>query len=144
MRMRRFSLRILFLATALVAAGCYWLILPTINAQGFVRAVARRDYARADDCFRDRQHQFLFNWNDKHWHFKASAGLEPWSFREFMRGERLVRLRVTSGDATVRTSEWIVAATRSGLLEPQPTWPSGGVGGGGSIEVPLIPTAPTS
>jgi hypothetical protein len=134
----------LFIGTAIVAAACYWLILPSIKAQRFVRAVSSGNYQRADAYFNNQEDQFLFGWNDKHWHFHADAELEPWSFSQFLRGERLVRLRVRAGDATVRTREWILAATRGGLLEPEPTWPRGGVGVGGGYDMPLIPTAPTS
>jgi hypothetical protein len=137
-------LRTLLTLTAILADGCYWLILPTIHAERFVRAVSAADYERADDCFRDPNDRFLLGWNSRHWHFSANAEVEPWSLAQLMRSERLVRLRVTSGDATVRTRDWIIPATRAGALEPQPTFPRSGVSGGGGFDVPLIPTAPTS
>ena len=133
----------MFIVTTIVAAGCYWLMLPTVNAQRFVRAVAAAKYASADAYFCNADDQFLSNSNNKRWHFKATAELAPWSLQQLLKGKRLVRIRVTSGDATVRTSEWLVAATRAGLLQPEPTWPRYG-SVGGAIDVPLIPTAPTS
>lgn len=141
----RFSLRTLLLATTIVAAACYELVLPTINAQRFVRAVAAENYELADAYFHDPDDKFLFDWNEKHWRFKALAELEPWSFSEFVRGRRLVRLRGIYADAgPMRSREWIIPVTRSGLLQPRPNLPSRGVGGGGGIFTPLIPTAPTS
>ena len=141
----KFSLRTLFLTTAIVAVACYWLILATINAQRFVGAVASENYELADTCFREPDDRFLFDWNEKRWRFKAEAWLEPWSFREFMRGERLVRLQVIYGDAgPLRRREWAVTATRAGFPRPKPVMLSRGFGGGGGIDTPLIHTAPTS
>ena len=126
----KFSLRTLFLTTTIVAAGCYWLIRPTIKAQRFAHAVASEDYELADAYFCDPGDHFLFDWNEKHWRFKAQAELDQWSLRGLMRGERRVRLRVTYGDAgPMRSREWLVTATRSGLLPPEPTFSSGGVWG---------------
>jgi hypothetical protein len=125
----KFSLRTLFLTTTIVAAVCYWLVLPTLKAQRFVRAVASEHYKLADAYFRNQGDQFLFDWNEKHWRFKAEAGLEEWSLPELLRGERRVRLRVIYGDAgPMRTRAWTVVATRNGLLQPEPAF-SGGVSG---------------
>ena len=130
----RFSLRTLFLTTTIVAAACYWLILPTINAQGFVGAVASKNYELADTYFRDPDDRFLFDWNEKRWRFMAHAGVEAWSFGELMRGERRVRLRVMFGDAgPMRTGNWTVIATRGGLLSPDPAWGGGSFGGEGIL-----------
>ena len=118
----RLSLRMLFLVTTIVAAACYWLILPTVKAQHFVRAVASQNYELADAYFHNSSDQFLFDWNDKHWRFKAEAEVEPWSFDEAMRGERRVSLQVMFGDAgPIRTGNWTITATRGGLLSPNPS-----------------------
>lgn len=130
----RFSLRVLFLTMTLVAAGCYWLMLPTIAAQRFARAVASENYELADSFFLDPHDQFLHSWNEKHWRFRADAKLEPWSIREFASGRRSVILRVSFGDAgPMRSAAWIVIATQTGLQKPEPTWSGGGMGGGGIL-----------
>jgi len=138
----RFSLRWLFLGTALFAVFCYWLILPTVVANRFVRALAEMDYKLADTCFRSTNDRFLFDSNEKHWHFKAQAELGPRSFAHLLRGQRIISLTVMYGDAgPLRVSICTVIATRRGLLTPLVT---GGTGGGGGIDAPLIPTAPIS
>lgn len=130
----KFSLRALFVTTTIVAAGCYWLMLPTIKAQRFTRAVASENYELADSFFRDPDDQFLHAWNEKHWRFQAVAKLEQWTFRELVRGERSVSLRVAFGDAgPMRAGNWVVVATQSGLDEPEPLWSGGGMGGGGIL-----------
>ena len=138
----RFSLRTLLVVTALAAAGCYWLIFPTIIARRFVDAVASPNYEHADD-FLDPADRFLLDWNEKHWRFQARAELEPWSFKEFLSGKRTVKLHVLYGDAgPIRSLAWIITATRGGLLKPQQVFAGGS--GGGAIDTPLIPAAPTS
>ena len=129
----RFSLRTLGVATAIVAIACYWLVLPTINAQRFVRDVKCENYERADTYFRNLDDRFLLAWNEKYWRLYARASLEPWSFAELLRGRRLVRMHLTFGDATLRSREWLIAATRIGLLQPQLTMLSHGGGGGMAI-----------
>jgi hypothetical protein len=129
-----FSLRALFLTTTIVAAGCYWLMLPTIKAQGFARAVVSENYQLADLYFRDPKHRFLFDWNDKHWRFEASAELGRWTLGQIARGERLITLRVAFGDAgPMRARSWMVIASRSGLHKPEPFWSGAGMGGGGIL-----------
>jgi hypothetical protein len=129
----RFSLRTQLVLTAIVAAGCYWFVLPTIMAQRFARAVDAENYTLADSYFRDTDDQFLHGWNEKHWRFHAQASLNPWSWRELARGERSVNLGVAYGDAgPMRSANWIVIMIWCGLLKPEPTL-SGGHGGGGIL-----------
>jgi hypothetical protein len=126
----RFSLRTLFVVTTLFAGLCYLLILPSIHAEQFVRAVTKQNYELADSFFHDQQDRFLSDWNEKHWRFKTGAKLGQWSLGEFVRGERQVRLSVMYGDAgPMRTSEWTVVATRAGLSSLEPAMASSGVGG---------------
>ena len=130
----KFSLRALFVATTIVAASCYWLMLPTIKAKRFAHSVATENYQLADAYFRDPDDKFLHDWNEKHWRFKAEVELEKWSFSELIHGERRVRLRVICGDAgPMRGSEWIVEVTRGGVLSPNPTNTTRGIGGGGIL-----------
>jgi hypothetical protein len=88
----RFSLRWLFLATVIVAACCYWLVLPTIVAERFVRAIASANYEYA--WFVNPDDRVLFDSNDKHWRFHARAELSSWSSKELIQGKRLVQLHV--------------------------------------------------
>jgi hypothetical protein len=128
----RFSLRWLLLATAIVAACCYWLVLPTIIAKRFVRAVASANYVRADACFADPNSRFLSKLNDKHWRFLARAELKSWSLTGSRLGNRLIQLGVSYGDAgPIRSFSFDVIVTRAGLLTPVPTMTSGGFGFGG-------------
>ncbi|MEX2306976.1 MAG: hypothetical protein WD738_05260 [Pirellulales bacterium] len=128
----KFSLRTLFLMTTVVAAGCYELVRPTLIAQQFISATDSKDYERADTCFRDTGDRCLFDLNEKHWRFLARAELQPWSFRQFMRGERLLTLSVAYGDAgPMRSRSFTVIVSRAGLLMPQPAAFGGGFGVGG-------------
>jgi hypothetical protein len=116
----RFSLRWLFIATTLIALLCYWIILPTIVAERFVRAAATDNYERADNCFRNVEDKFLVKWNEKHWRFKARGKPEPRTSKQLLRGPRVVVLTVMYGDAgPIRTLQGTVLVTRSGLLSPQ-------------------------
>jgi hypothetical protein len=128
----RFSLRTLFVATTIAAAGCCEFVLPSVNARRFIEALAAKHYERADAYFRDANDRFLFEFHDKHWRFVARAKLERWSLRQFLRAERLLILSVAYGDAgPMRSRMFVVVVTRSGLLTPQPTFVGGSFGGGG-------------
>jgi hypothetical protein len=128
----RFSLRTVFVLVTMVAGACYWFMLPTIYARGFVDAVAAADYERADALFCNVDDPFLCKLNQKHWRFHARAQLKPSSFRAFIRGERRITLTVAYGDAgPMRAESWTVPVTRAGLLTPQPILRGGGSMGGG-------------
>jgi hypothetical protein len=106
-------------------------MLPTINARRFARSIAAADFERADSFFPNAKDRFLFNLNKKHWRFHARVELEPWSFRQLIRGRRLLRLYVAYGDAgPVQSQGYTVVVTRAGLLSPSPVI-GGGSGGGG-------------
>jgi hypothetical protein len=127
----RFSLRWLFLATMAVAVACCWLVFPTINAQSFARAVAVRNFERADSYFRYSRDRFLLKLNDKYWRFHAQAELEPLSLSQLLRGQRLLKLYVAFGDAgPMRSQGYAVLVTRAGMLSPSPMI-GGAVGGMG-------------
>jgi hypothetical protein len=104
--------------TTIVALGCYWLILPSLSAQRFVRAINATDYQQADACFQAAIDRFLDEWNERYWNFTSSAELEPWSFRGVVRGQRRVKLNLSfGGPSPLRIQTYKVTATRSGLLE---------------------------
>jgi hypothetical protein len=127
----RYSLRRLFLATIIAALCSYWFMLPTINARQFVRSVAAANFEHADSYFRSAKDRFLSDLNEQHWRFHARTELEPWSFRQFIRGRRLLRLYVAYGDAgPIQSQGYTVVVTRAGLLSPSPMV-GGGFGGGG-------------
>ena len=125
----RFSLRVLLVAIALMAGVCYWLILPTIEAERFVRAVDSGDFESADACFHRPKDRFFVSWNEKNWAFKPEAELESWSFAEFIGGRRRVAIRITYGNpGRIRDLEGTIIATRSGLKSPDFTqFSSGGM-----------------
>lgn len=130
----RYSLRRLFLATIVAALCSYWFMIPTINARRFAGSVAAANFERADSYFRNAKDRFLFDLNEKHWRFHARAELEPWSFQQFMRGRRLLRLHVAYGDAGPMQSQgYTIIVTRAGLLSPSPGAGGGGGFGGGGI-----------
>ena len=127
----RYSIRVLFVATALVAAGCYWLMLPTIMAKRFVRAVDTADYALADNCFRDATDRIFESYNQKFWTFQLQADLAPSSATQIWRGERLITFHLAfGGPMPTRIHEGTILATRLGLKSPEIT---SGVFGGFSM-----------
>jgi hypothetical protein len=91
----RFSLRTLFLLTTVVAGVCLWFMLPTITARRFVHAVAKEDYKSADSCFLYDDDQFLVARSNKHWGFRSSAELLPFTFDQLLNNRRDVRIGVT-------------------------------------------------
>jgi hypothetical protein len=138
----RFSLRALFVLTTIVALGCYWLILPSLSAQRFVRAINSADYRQADACFQEGDYRFLVKWNEEFWQFTSSADLEPWSFRDVVRGQRQVNLHLMyGGPPPVRTRTYRIIATRVGLLQAELYSGSMGL----PVDMPrTIPTDPVS
>jgi len=110
---------VLLVAIALMAGACYWLILPTIEAERFVRAVDSGDFESADACFHKPLDRFFVSWNEKNWAFKPQAELESWSFAEFVGGRRRVAVRITYGNpGRLHGLEGTITATRSGLKSP--------------------------
>src|SRR5947208_2496467 len=112
----RYSIRVLLLATAIVAAGCYWLMLPTIMAKRFIRAVDTADYALADNCFRDVKDRICKSYNQKFWTFQLQADLAPSSPTQIWRGERQINFRLAfGGPMPTRIHEGTILATGLGL-----------------------------
>ncbi|HEY4233598.1 MAG TPA: hypothetical protein VGM76_09230 [Lacipirellulaceae bacterium] len=92
----RFSLRALFILTAVFAGFCYyWIVMPGAMAKRFVNAINREDYQSADDLIRSTNDRVLTQWQDKYWGFRSDAAFLPWSFAQFLCGRREVQLHVT-------------------------------------------------
>jgi hypothetical protein len=127
MRRIRFSLRFAFAVTTIVACGCYWLMLPTINAQRFVAAVRANDYEAADSFFLRADDRFFVQRNEDCWEFHPRADLLPLSWHDIWSGHRQIHLTVVFGKpGRMMAHEAVVRATRSGLESPQLKSMSGG------------------
>jgi VanZ family protein len=86
----RYSLKTLFVAMTLVALTCYWMMLPTINAQRFVRAIQERDYAAADNLFIDENRFFEAAQTTEA--LGNNPILSPLTWRELWTGHRHISL----------------------------------------------------
>jgi hypothetical protein len=118
----KFSLRAAFVATAVVALFCYWLMLPTIKAQRFIGAVKSSDFRAADNHLRDPKDRFLDDYSKKYWTFQLQAALAPLSAREFLRGERRITFRLAyGGPRPVIIVEGTLVSTARGLSSPEVT-----------------------
>jgi hypothetical protein len=113
----RFSLRMMFLATTVVAGVCYWLILPSVKAGRFVRAIEAADFEVADRCFCNSDDRFLVAWKNIFWSMKAYAQVEPLSIRQLIRGERHVTVTVDHAGPDGTSTAGIIA-NRTGLEAP--------------------------
>jgi hypothetical protein len=116
----RFSLRALFFLTALIAALCFWFVLPTLTARRFLAAVASEDYRSADGFFSNSDDRFLANWADKRWGFRTTGELLPLTFGQLVRRQRTVRVEMKyfQFDENVLCDARI-AATPLGLKKPE-------------------------
>jgi len=127
----RFSLKALFVAATLAAAFCYWLMLPTFNAQRFVRAVEASDFAVADRFFHDPKDRILESYNKQFWKFEFRTTLEPFSTTQLLRRERLVHFSIAyGGPKPLAIFDGTITAHTNGLGSPEI---SGGVAGGMSM-----------
>lgn len=114
----RFSLRVLFLATALIAVGCLWLILPTVRARQFINAVKSRDFKLADSYFSNPQEKFFVELAAEYPTFKSTAELQTQSMRQLWNGEQ----SVMGGVSIVRYQGYVTrfVVTRTGLYAENP------------------------
>jgi hypothetical protein len=94
---QRFSLRTLFVAMTIAAIGCYWMVLPTLNAQRFVGALHEKDYATAERLFALETATFPGDFKN-HDHFAANAIVSPLTWDDFWRGERRISVAINYGD----------------------------------------------
>jgi hypothetical protein len=116
----RFSLRAFFAFAALVAVICAWGVLPSMAARRFVRAIAEREYETADQMFRNADDRCLEKWDERHWSFHASGQLAPWTFRQFIRGQRFVKFNINyfALDQVVNR-DGLIAVTPLGVKTPE-------------------------
>ena len=96
-RRLRFSLRAVLIAVVFVAMASYCLILPSLNARRFVRAVKSDDFAAADKWFIHEKDRFLDAYSKQFWTFNFDASVEPWSLSEFLHGERRISYQLNFG-----------------------------------------------
>jgi hypothetical protein len=111
----RFSIRTILVATAISAAGCWWVVRPTAVARRFVAAIAAQDFAAADSLGIDPNRRFV---NGAIYHFVVSdkevgrsyyspeitrrgrppcrieANLLRWSWHDLWRGQRQLELLI--------------------------------------------------
>jgi VanZ family protein len=116
----RFSLKALFVLTTFAAAVCYWMMLPTINAQRFVRALHEREYGKAEHLF--------VSWSDKfpgdfkqHDIFEIDPRIQPLTWSELWQGERRILVTARYGNkkgAATSCGATIFAYRRGLALHP--------------------------
>ena len=116
----RFSLRTLLVLVTIVAAFCFWIVLPSLTARRFLVALAAEDYQSADAVFRNVDDRFLADWSNKRWSFRSSGELLPLTFSQLLRNERRVRVEITYFEFDQFFSvETYIAAKPSGLNHPE-------------------------
>jgi hypothetical protein len=72
-------------------------MLPTFNAQRFVRAVQASDFAVADSFFHDPKDRILASYDKQFWKFEFRTTLEPFSAGQFLRRERRLQFSIAYG-----------------------------------------------
>ena len=89
----RFSIRSLFILTAVVAVAAWWLASPTAMAQKFAKAVNQERYDQAADLFVVRgANSMLTEWKPL---VEAHALPTKLTLMDLVRGRRAVHLTVT-------------------------------------------------
>jgi hypothetical protein len=121
----------MFVLTTLVAVVCYVLVLPTVNAKRFIRAIDAGDFPAADALFIDPSDAFLADWREESSEFRATAELLPWSIRQIIAAERTVSLNILKMEVNGPSRGRLIRiiAHRTGLGKP-PVY-GGSFGGGG-------------
>jgi len=93
----RYSLKSLLVAMTITALVCYWMLLPTMNAQRFVRALQEKDYGTAESQFRSEELAFpgTFKSYDR---FVANAIIAPLTWDDLWKGERRIKVAIDYGN----------------------------------------------
>jgi VanZ family protein len=112
----RYSLRTLFVVMTLGALACYWMMLPTMNAQRFVRAIQQHDYATAESLFMASSKKFPGDFKN----FpvvELEPSLQPLTWSELWKGERAIFVTISFGNTKAATTTGVagVFAYRRGL-----------------------------
>lgn len=111
----RFSLRWLLVASALIPAAIYWMVLPSLNAQSYAAAINRGDYAAADKLCIDRERSFPGNWT-RHATFQPKASIKPATWSDWRSGRRQLYVTIAYGDGHGLASCGVeLEATRRGI-----------------------------
>jgi VanZ family protein len=112
---RGYSLKALFAVATLAAVICYWLVLPTVNAQRFAAAMHHRDYAVAESLFVSPAKVFPGSFK-QHRHFEPRVGIEPMTWNDFWKGERRIGVGISYGDGDgIASCAAEIRARRAGL-----------------------------
>lgn len=94
---------------------CFWLVLPTIHAHNFVRAIQQRKYADADSLFVDQSASFPGD-RATYEHFESEASLVPPTWEDVWKGVRRTTVETRIVDHEGLTTHFAkIRATRSGL-----------------------------
>jgi VanZ family protein len=111
----RFSLRTVFVTMTFIAVVCYFLVLPTMHAQRFVRAIANKDYAGAEQLFTPGSDTFPGTFK-KHRILQQHVELAPMTWSDFRRGRRSIGVSIQYGDDNgIATCGAAIESDRRGL-----------------------------
>jgi hypothetical protein len=115
---RRFSLRTLMIAMAFTAVGCYWFMLPTLNARRFAAAMSAEDFAAADKLllFRPDDDPFPGRMKDE-FVSPPKVVIEPLTWHDLWYGERqlVVPVLYRVGDGGIADCTYVLRAKRDHL-----------------------------
>ena len=110
-----FRLRTLFVLTALAALAIYWLMLPTLQARRFIRALDTGEFDVAERMCVPETGIFPGGWKN-HTTFESHPVLEELRWRDLLRGERPFFIGIKYGDNSgTATCGLECRATRSGI-----------------------------
>lgn len=89
-------MRVLLIATALVALGVYWLTLPTIHARRYIAALAAKDWVAANHLYADPENQFPGKRPGEGASLDAHASVTPLTLDDLLRGEREINVNINT------------------------------------------------
>jgi hypothetical protein len=91
----RFSLRTLVLLLGLLAGVCYlWLTRPSQLAQRFADAINTENFQEADRLFFHADDEFLADWAERRWAFRARCDVRPWTLSQLLTARRHVDVHI--------------------------------------------------
>src|SRR5690606_13694122 len=88
-----------FVLLTLAAVGCYFALLPTIQAKRFVQRVNAGELGAAEAMLGPSAVEAVDSLQlARRTSLQAGASIEPWTVSDFIRGRRLILLQVSSGE----------------------------------------------